>query len=78
MDHVVLFTLFPGDVPSESVAKRVVTLVPMATSSSSVTGEGMVKNTGGISLRSSTFIMTFVVEPEIRFGFSNVPIINVC
>lgn len=45
-------TLFPGAVPSESVATNVVTVDPTATSSSNVIGCGIIVKTGGISLRS--------------------------
>jgi len=48
----VVYTLFPGDVPSESVAINVVTVVPIGTSSFNVTGRGTAVYTGGMSLRS--------------------------
>lgn len=47
-----LRTLFPGGLPSESVAINVVTVEPTATSSSKVIGCGINVNTGGMSLRS--------------------------
>lgn len=45
-------TLLPGAVPSESVASKLVTIVPIDTSSSSVIGRGIDVNTGGMSFRS--------------------------
>lgn len=60
------------------MAIRLVTVVPMLTSSSSVIGRGTEVNTGGISLRSSTFIRTRVVAPFSLLGFSRVPIMSVC
>lgn len=45
-------TLLLGDVPSESAAIRLVTFVPMGTSSSNVIGLGVDKNDGGISFTS--------------------------
>lgn len=45
-------TLFPGAVPSESVAIKFVTDVPIAASSSSVMGCGIIVKTGGMSFLS--------------------------
>ena len=55
-----------GEVPSESVANKVVTVVPMGVSSSRVIGFGTMVNIGGTSFTSckevNKYIITYLGE----------------